>query len=159
MEADRQQEGKDENECAENTIETEVEEPTRVSDINNPTSKRKAEESSSQNRKQIKSQTNQKQNKYNEKIKSARPSGKKFEVNDCVCIKIDKIDKSTALHPNVLFGKIVEMENTYARIATKFGLITTLISPSRLTKCSSPNIVFETTKEIMLTAACKMAME
>ena len=32
-EADRQQEGEDENECAENTIETEVEEPARVSDI------------------------------------------------------------------------------------------------------------------------------
>lgn len=45
MEADRQQESEDENECAENAIETEVEEPTRVSDINNPTSKRKAEES------------------------------------------------------------------------------------------------------------------
>lgn len=93
------------------------------------------------------------------KMKSARPSVKKFEVNDYVCVKIDKIDKSTALHPNVLFGKIVEMENTYARIATRFGLITTLISPSRLTKCSSPNIVFETTKEITFTAACKMAME
>ena len=47
MEADRQQESEDENECAENAIETEVEEPTRVSDINNPTSKRKAEDSSS----------------------------------------------------------------------------------------------------------------
>ena len=159
MEADRQQESEDENECAENAIETEVEEPTRVSDINNPTSKRKAEESSSQNRKQMKSQTNEKQNKYNEKMKSARPSVKKFEVNDYVCVKIDKVDKSTALHPNVLFGKIVEMENTYARIATKFGLITTLISPSRLTKCWRPNIVFETTKEITFTAACKMAME
>ena len=58
MEADRQQESEDENECAENAIETEVEEPTRVSDIHNPTSKRKAEEISSQNRKQMKSQTN-----------------------------------------------------------------------------------------------------
>ena len=87
----------------------------------------------------MKSQTNKKQNKYNEKMKSARLSAKKFQVifskKFHVSVKIDKIDKSTALHPNVLFGKIVEMENTYARIATKFGLITTLISPSRLTKC------------------------
>ena len=29
----------------------------------------------------------------------------------------------------------------------------------RLTKCWRPNIVFETTKEITFTAACKMAME
>ena len=107
----------------------------------------------------MKSQTNEKQNKYNEKMKSARPSVKKFEVNDYACVKIDRIDKTTALHPNVLFGKIAEMENTYARIATKFGLITTLISPSRLTKCWRPNIAFETTKEITFTAACKMAME
>ena len=126
MVADRQQESEDENECAENAIETEVEEPTRVADINNPTSKRKAEESSSPNRKKMKSQTNEKQNKYNEKMKPTRPSVKKFQVNDYVCVKIDK---STALHPNVLFGKIVDMENTYARVATKFGLISTLISP------------------------------
>ena len=58
MEADRQQESEDENECAENAIETEVEEPTRVSDLNNPTSKRKAEVSSSQNRKQVKNKIN-----------------------------------------------------------------------------------------------------
>ena len=58
MEADRQQESEDENECTENAVETEVEEPTRLSDINNPTSKRKAEESSSQNRKQMKNKIN-----------------------------------------------------------------------------------------------------
>ena len=129
MEVDRQQESEDENECAENAIETEVEEPTRVSDIKNPTSKRKAEEISSQNRKQLKSQTNEKQNKCNEKMKSARRNVKKFEFNDYDCVKIDKIDKSTALHPNVLFGKIVEMENAYARIATKFGLMLQLSFP------------------------------
>ena len=68
-------------------------------------------------------------------MKSARLSVRKFEVNDYVCVKIDKVDKSTALHTNVLFGKRVQMENTYARIVTKFGLTTTFISPSRLTKC------------------------
>ena len=102
-----------------------------VSYISNPTSKRKAEESSFYNRKQIKGQRNE----YNEKMKSARLSVRKFEVNHYVCVKTDKVDKNTALHTNVLFGKRVQMENVYARIVTKFGLITTFISPSRLTKC------------------------
>lgn len=74
-------------------------------------------------------------NEYNEKMKSARLSVRKFEVNHFVCVKTDKVDKNTALHTNVLFGKRVQMENVYARIVTKFGLITTFISPSRLTKC------------------------
>ena len=102
-----------------------------VSYISNPTSKRKAEESSFYNRKQIKGQRNE----YNEKMKSARLSVRKFEVNHYVCVKTDKVDKNTALHTNVLFGKRVQMENVYARIVTKVGLITTFISPSRLTKC------------------------
>ena len=102
-----------------------------VSYISNPTSKRKAEESSFYNRKQMKGQRNE----YNEKMKSARLSVRKFEVNHYVCVKTDKVDKNTALHTNVLFGKGVQMENVYARIVTKFGLITTFISPSRLTKC------------------------
>lgn len=41
----------------------------------------------------MKSQTNEKQNKYNEKMKAARPNVKKFEINDYVCVKIDKVDK------------------------------------------------------------------
>ena len=69
------------------------------------------------------------------KMKSARLSVRKFEVNHFVCVKTDNADKSTALHTNVLFGKRVQMENVYARIVTKVGLITTFISPSRLTKC------------------------
>ena len=50
------------------------------------------------------------------KMKSARLSVRKFEVNHFVCVKTDKVDKSTALHTNVLFGKRVQMENVYARI-------------------------------------------
>ena len=69
------------------------------------------------------------------KMKPARLSVRKFEVNHFVRVKTDKVDKSTALHTNVLFGKRVQMENVYARIVTKVGLITTFISPSRLTKC------------------------
>ena len=92
-------------------------------------------------------------------MKSVRPKRKHFDVHDYVCVEIDKVDKSTPLHPNVLFGKIMEIENTYAKLSTKFGIITTLISPSRLTKCSKPNIKFNSIKETTFTAACKMAIE
>lgn len=159
MEADEEQEDEHEIECVENAVEREEEEPTRVLEENNPAPKRKAQDNFSKVRKQMKSQTNEKQNKYNEKMKAARPSVKKFEINDYVCVKIDKVDKCNPLHPNVLFGKITEIENTYVRLATKFGLITTLISPSMLTKCWKPNITFDYTKQLTFTAACKMAME
>ena len=42
MEADRQQESEDENECAENAVETEVEEPTRVLNTINKVFKEKS---------------------------------------------------------------------------------------------------------------------
>ena len=38
-----------------------------------------------------------------------------------VSIKIDPVDKISPLHPNVLIGKITEVENDYAKIVTKFG--------------------------------------
>ena len=60
-------------------------------------------------------------------MKSVRPKIKHFDVHDYVCVEIDKVDKSTPLHPNVLFGKIMKIENTYAKLSTKFGIITTLI--------------------------------
>ena len=159
MEADEEQEDEHEIECVENAVEREEEEPTRVLEENNPAPKRKAQDNFSKVRKQMKSQTNEKQNKYNEKMKAARPSVKKFEINDYVCVKIDKVDKCNPLHPNVLFGKITEIENTYVQLATKFGLITTLISPSRLTKCWKPNITFNSTKQLTFPAACKLAMD
>ena len=40
----------------------------------------------------------------------------RFKIDDFVCIKIDKVDKSSALHPNVRLGKVIEVEKNYAEI-------------------------------------------
>ena len=81
-----------------------------------------------------------------------------FDIDDYVSVKIDPVDKASPLHPNVLFGKVISVEsNNYVRIATKYGKISTLISPARLLKCSKPNMQFDTTKDITFTKACKMA--
>ena len=140
-------------------IERETPDPPRHLRKRNTSLKRKTQDTSFQTRKQIKSQTNERQTSYNEKMKLARPKAKQFEVDDYVCVKIDKVDKTSSLHPNVPFGQVVEIENNYVRLATKFGLISTLISPTRLTKCEKPNVKFNTKRQITFTSACKMAQE
>ena len=74
-------------------------------------------------------------------------------------IKIDKVDKTSPLHPNVLIGKIITVENDYAKIVTKFGRVNTYISTNRLNKCTATNINFDYSKEIAFSAACKKAAE
>lgn len=65
------------------------EQSLKDSDKNWATSKRKVQEDiSSHVRKQMKTQTNDKQNKYNEKMKSARPKVKQFDIHDYVCERI-----------------------------------------------------------------------
>ena len=54
----------------------------------------------------------------------------KFELQDYVSWKINKMEKGTPLHPNVLLAQIKELEGDCAKIITKFGFITT----SRLSK-------------------------
>lgn len=57
----------------------------------------------------------------------------KFTVTDMVAVKIDKVDKTSPLHPNMLLGKITSIEeNGFVQIVTQYGKINTLISPSRL---------------------------
>lgn len=55
----------------------------------------------------------------------------KFKVGDFVSIQIDRVDKTSPLHSNLLLGKIEEVVNSYACVETKFGRINTLISPTR----------------------------
>ena len=63
--------------------------------------------------------------------------------------QIYPVDKTSPLHPNLLIGKVISVESyNYITIATKFGKISTLISPARLLKCSKPNMQFNTTKDI-----------
>ena len=91
---------------------------------------------------------------------SEKKSAKKcnqFKVGDVVSIKIDRVDKTSLFHPNMLLGKITELENQYARVVTKFGRIQTLISPTRLNLCTATNVLFDYTKEITFTSACKQA--
>ena len=125
-------------------IERETPDPPRHLRKRNTFLKRKTQDISFQTCKQIETQTDERQTSYNEKMKLARPKAKQFEVDDYVCVKIDKVDKTSPLHPNVLFGQIVEIENNYVRLATKFVLISALISPTRLTKCEKPNVKFNT---------------
>ena len=63
---------------------------------------------------------------------SQKNQPRKFKVGDIVSIKIDRVDKTSPLHFNLLLGKVEEIVNTYARVVTKFGRINTLISPTRL---------------------------
>lgn len=123
------------------------------------TSKRKAPatvEVESRKKKRIK--TNRNQKNYNDKMKSARPKPTNFEIGAYVSIKIDKVDK-TNLHPNVLFGQILEFENEYAKVACKYGVISTLISPARLIRCTATNVQINKNDKITFSRACKLAFD
>ena len=46
-------------------------------------------------------------------MKKARGKPSLFRVDKIVAIKIDKVDKTSPLHPNVLIGKILHVESNY----------------------------------------------
>ena len=102
------------------------------------------------------------QARYNEKTvqqskKKADKKSSQFKVGDVVSIKIDKVDKRSRFDPNMLLGKITEIENQYARVVTRFGKIQSLISPTRLNLCTATNLSFDYTKDVSFTSACKQA--
>lgn len=72
------------------------------------------------------------QESYNKKMKKSRNKVEDFKIDEFVSIKIDKVDKTSPLHPNVLLGKVTEVDDNYAKIVTKFGIISTYVSTSRL---------------------------
>ena len=103
------------------------------------------------------------QEKYNNEMvtqSQKKNQPRKFKVGDIVSIKIDRVDKTSPLHSNLLLGKVEEIVNTYARVVTKFGRINTLISPTRLYPCTATtqNIELDYTTELTFSAACKKAM-
>lgn len=51
------------------------------------------------------------QTKYNKKMKVSRNKQPSFRVDGYVEIEINKVDKTTPLHANVILGKIIGMEN------------------------------------------------
>ena len=63
---------------------------------------------------------------------------KKFELQDYVALKINKMEKEMPLQPNVLLAQIEELEGDCAKIITKFGIITT----SRLSKIEKKKQIF-----------------
>ena len=67
-------------------------------------------------------------------MKESRKRGPNFHVDEYVSIKIDPVDKFSPLHPNILIGKINEVENDYTKIVTKFGRLKTYISTNKQVK-------------------------
>ena len=119
--------------------------------------KRQLEEKSEQRTKMQKT-VNENQEKYNAKMKQARSKKTYFKVNDTVAKKIDKVDKTSPLHPNALIGKVLQVENNYTKVVTRHGIISTFISTNRLNKCTATNNVFDYSKEIAFSSACKKEM-
>lgn len=75
-----------------------------------------------------------------------------------VAVKIDKVDKTTPFHLNMLLGKIVEVEETgCVKIVTQYGIVNTLISETQLTPCTATNVTLDYNTDISFTAACKTA--
>ena len=74
-----------------------------------------------------------------------------FKVDDMVAIKIDRVDKTSPVNPNMLLGKVMEIRKDYAKIATPQGII------KGLYPCTSRNVTVDYCKDISFTAACKQA--
>ena len=91
-------------------------------------------------------------------MKKSRNKVEDFKIDEFVSIKVDKVDKTSPLHPNVLLGKVTEVDDNYAKIVKKFRIISTYISTSRLNKCTQTSVTFDYSKEITFSAACKMAV-
>ena len=85
--------------------------------------------------------------------KKARKS--KFKVVNMVSRKIYRVGKTTLLHLNLLFGKITAFQNTFAKVVTQFGIISTLISSNRLNSSAATDVTLDYTKELSFSAACK----
>ena len=105
-------------------------------------------------RKSLRLEINKQQSEYNDKmIKSRKQRLLTYKVGDCVSIEIDKVDKTSPLHPNVLLGTVTQLDGTYAKVVTAFGVLSTLISFNRLNKCTDVDINFDYSKEITFSVA------
>ena len=60
-------------------------------------------------------------------MRTARGKPPLFRVDEIIAIKIDKVERTSSLHPNVLIGKILHVENNYAKVVTSHGIISILI--------------------------------
>ena len=101
---------------------------------------------------------NESQEQYTAKIKQARRKKTSFKVDDIAAIKIDKVDKTSPLHPNVLIGKVLHIENNYTKVVTRHEIVSTFISTNRSNKFTATSNVFDYSKEIAFSSACKQEM-
>ena len=101
----------------------------------------------------------ERQSQYNEEMVKQTSQSRKapFKIDNMVAIKIDRVDKTSPVHPNMLLGKIMEIRKDYAKIVTPQGIIKGFISFSRLYPSTSRNVTVDYCKEISFTAACKQA--
>lgn len=73
-----------------------------------------------------------------------------------VCIKIDRVNKTSPLHPIILLGN-VEFDGEYAHVVAKFGNMRTLIFHTSLNACRANDVQFDYTTEVSFSSACKKA--
>ena len=136
------------------------EEENSVKEANEKTTQQSSEEPPRKRQKIIENQTKYNTDKVRVKQTKRRQEKKqpKFKLSDMVAVKIDKVDKTNPLHPNMLLGKIISIEESgFVQIVTQFGTINTLISPSRLYPCTATNVQLDYATKISFTAACKRA--
>ena len=62
-------------------------------------------------------------------MKTARGKPSLFRVDEIVAIKIDKVEKTSSLHPNVFIGKILHVENNHTKAVTSHGITSIFIPP------------------------------
>ena len=76
--------------------------------------------------KQKRKEIQEAQESYNTKMiepSEVNPIKKVYKVDDMVSIKIDRVDNKFPFHPNLLLGKMLEIENDYVKVVTPFGRI------------------------------------
>ena len=85
------------------------------------------------------------QSQYNEEMvkQTRQPRKAPFKIDAMVAIKIDRVDKTSPVHPNMLLGKIMEIRKDYAKIVTPQGISKGFISFSRLYPCTSSNATLD----------------
>ena len=70
-------------------------------------------------------------------VNQTRPSRMApYKIDDMVAIKIDRVDKTSPVHPNMLLRKIMEIRKDYAKIVTPQGSIKIICLHSE--ECDTP---------------------
>lgn len=116
------------------------------------------EESPRKRQKLIENRTKYNTDMINQTKRKQQNKQPKFKISDMVSVKIDEVVKTNPLHPKMLLGKIISVEDTgCVHIVTEYGKMNTLISISHLIPCTATNVHLDYSREISFSAACKKA--